>query len=146
MNGEAPSVPDDAPATKGRKFVDALASMHKAERSTPAYKKLDFPEVPTTFNFIYEKTEDPRELFAFFFPNSELQTIAERTNRNTDLQYAQEAFKGTPHLHGKHWQPTTAPELKIWIGILLYMGAFSNAMQPIEAYWNTGEWAPVNVS
>jgi hypothetical protein len=81
----------------------ALNSIYKAERRTPAYPKLDFPEIPTTFNFTYEKTEIPRELFAYFFPDSKLQMIAEHTNINADLQYAQEAFKETPHFHSKHW-------------------------------------------
>jgi hypothetical protein len=82
---EIPSVPDDAPVTKRRKFNNALDSMHEAEKRIPAYEKLDFPEVLTTFNFTYEKTKNLRELFAYFFPDSELQTIAEHTNINTDL-------------------------------------------------------------
>jgi hypothetical protein len=110
---EVPSVPNDAPATKGRKLEDALASMHEAEKRIPAYTKLDFPEVPSTFNFTYKETENPRELFTYFFPDSELQIIAEHANVNANLQYAQETFKRTPHFHGKHWQPTTASELKI---------------------------------
>jgi Transposase IS4 len=142
---EVPSVSDDAPATKGRGLQEALDSMHEAERKTPAYPKLDFAEVPTTFNFTNEETENPRELFAYCFPDSELQAIAEHTNVNADLQYAQEAFKGTPHFHGKHWQPTTASELKIWTGILLYMGVH-HSTQPIEAYWNTSDWVPINAS
>jgi hypothetical protein len=64
---------------------EALNSMHETERRISAYPKLDFPEVPTTFNFIYEKTEIPRKLFTYFFPDSELQMIAEHTNVNADL-------------------------------------------------------------
>jgi hypothetical protein len=90
---------------------------------TPAYKKLAFLEVLTTFNFINEEAEVPRELFAYFFSDSELQIIAEYTNINIEMYYAAEAFLGTPHFHRKHWQPTTAFELKIWIGILQYQGA-----------------------
>jgi hypothetical protein len=65
---EVPLVPDDAPATKGRKLVDALVPMHEAEKSAPAYEKLDFPEILITFNFTYEETEDPRELFFLLLP------------------------------------------------------------------------------
>jgi hypothetical protein len=121
---EVPSVPDNAPVTKRRKLGNALDLMHEAKKRIPAYEKLDFPEVPITFNFTYEETENPRELFTYFFPDSELQTIAEHTNINADLQYAQKAFKGTPHFHDKHWQPTTTSKLKIWMGILLYMGVY----------------------
>jgi hypothetical protein len=118
---EVLSVADDAPAIKGRKMGEAFNLMHETERRILAYLKLDFPEVFITFNFIYEKTEILRELFAYFFPDSELQMIVEYTNVNVDLQYAQETFKRISHFHGKHWQPIIASELKIWIGILQYM-------------------------
>ena len=65
-------VSDNAPATKERGLQKTLNSMHEAERKTPAYPKLDFAEVPTTFNFTNEETENPRELFAYFFPDSKL--------------------------------------------------------------------------
>jgi hypothetical protein len=110
---EVPSVANDAPATKGRKMGKTFNSIHEAKRRTPAYLKLDFPEVPTTFNFTYEETEILRELFIYFFPDSELRMIAKYININANLQYAQEAFKKTPYFHDKHWQLTTASELKI---------------------------------
>jgi hypothetical protein len=69
---EVLSVFDDAPVTKGRGLQEALNSMHEIERKISAYPKLDFAEVLTTFNFTNEKTENPRELFAYFFPDSKL--------------------------------------------------------------------------
>jgi hypothetical protein len=84
---EVPSVSDDAPATKGRGMKEALNSMHEAERKTPAYPKLDFPEVSTTFNFTNKETEIPRELFGYFFPDSELQTRAGGLQRDTALPW-----------------------------------------------------------
>jgi hypothetical protein len=123
----------------------ALNSMHKAKRRIPAYSKFDFPEVLIIFNFTYEKTEIPRELFTYFFPDSELQIIAEHTNVNADLQYAQEIFKRTPHFYDKHWQPITASELKIWIGILQYIKVH-HSDQPIKIYWNADNEAPINAS
>jgi hypothetical protein len=99
---EVPSVSNDAPATKGREMKEALNSIHKAKRKTPVYPKLDFPEIFITFNFTNKETEIPRELFNYFFSDSELQTIAKHTNVNANLQYAQETFKEIPHFDDKH--------------------------------------------
>jgi hypothetical protein len=84
---------------KKRDIQKPLNSIHKAEKKTPAYNKLAFLEVSTTFNFTNEEAEVSRELFAYFFPDSELQTIAEYTNINAKMYYAAEAFLGTPHFH-----------------------------------------------
>jgi hypothetical protein len=99
---EVPSVPDDAPANKKRGMQEALDSMHGAGGKTPAYKKLAFLEVPTTFNFTNEEAEVLRELFVYFFPDSELQTIAEYINVNAEMHYAADAFLGISHFYGKH--------------------------------------------
>jgi hypothetical protein len=82
---EVPLVPDNASVTKKRKLSDALDLIYKIKKRIPAYEKLDFPEIPIIFNFIYKETKNPRELFIYFFPDSELQTIAEHTNINIDL-------------------------------------------------------------
>jgi Transposase IS4 len=119
--------------------------MHEAERKTPAYPKLAFAWAEPTYNFTNEKAEYSRGLFGYYIPDSELETIAEYTNRNAELQFAAEAPLGITHYYGKHWQPTTTSELKIWLGILLYQGVhYTN--QPIEDYWNVDTDAPVNKS
>jgi hypothetical protein len=65
--------------------------MHEAERKTPAYPKLAFAWAEPTYNFTNEKAEYPRGLFGYYIPDSELETIAEYTNRNAELQFAAEA-------------------------------------------------------
>jgi hypothetical protein len=82
---EVPSVSDDVPVIKGRGIKEAFDLMYEAERKTPAYLKLDFPEVFITFNFTNKETEILRELFNYFFSDSELQTIVEHTNVNVNL-------------------------------------------------------------
>jgi hypothetical protein len=74
-----------------------------------------------------------------------LETIAKYTNRNAELQFAAEAPLRTTHYYGKHWQPTTTSELKIWLGILLYQG-MHHTNQPIKDYWNVDTDVPVNES
>jgi hypothetical protein len=96
-------VPDDAPTTSSkRSFDQSVDSMHEAERNATIYPKLTFAWRPPTYHFSREDAEHPRRLFAHFIPDSELQVIAEYTNRNAELQYAAEAFKVTPHFYGKH--------------------------------------------
>jgi hypothetical protein len=144
---KVPSVSDQAPAPASKKgdIKRPLNLMHETKRSTPAYTKLTFEWAPATYNFTNEEAEDSRGLFSHFIPDSELQTIAEYTNRNAELQYAAEASRATPHFHGKHWQPITASELKIWLEITLYQRVY-HIRQPMEGYWNTHKDAPVNES
>jgi hypothetical protein len=119
---EVPSISNQAPApaSKKRGIKRSLNLMHEAERNIPAYTKLTFEWAPAIYNFTNKEAEDPRDLFNYLISDSELQIIAEYTNRNAELQYAAEASRAIPHFHGKHWQLITASELKIWLGITLY--------------------------
>jgi hypothetical protein len=84
---EVPSVSDQAPVPADKKgdIKRPLNLMHEVERSIPVYTKLTFEWAPATYNFTNEEAEDPRGLFSYFIPDSELQTIAEYTNRNAEL-------------------------------------------------------------
>src|SRR5437764_12862440 len=70
---------------------------------------------------------DPYTLFTLFLTEKHFETIA--TNTNT---YAALSGAGQP---GKRaWRETTAAEIKVFIGILIYMGVHQSPQ--VEDYWN----------
>jgi hypothetical protein len=72
--------------------------------------------------------KDPLALFSLFCPDSIIQQIA--TNTNT---YAQMHRPPVP-LRSRPWFNTNINELKVFIGILIYMGVHREANVP--SYWN----------
>lgn len=73
-------------------------------------------------------SSDPYSLFTLFFTESHFETIARNTN-----QYAKARQAGKP---GKRaWWPTSAAEVKVFIGIFVYMGVVR--LPAYEDYWST---------
>src|SRR5450755_2138203 len=86
--------------------------------------------------------KNPFLLFKFFLRDEDFEECAMHTNFNADRQNVQGHFKIIPHKNGRHWQPVCRGEMKIFIGILKYMGL--HGMQgEIERYWNTDPKSPL---
>jgi hypothetical protein len=139
--------------------VHSIKFWTKHHRGLPYahYEPLHFEEVSTQFNVSLEDVDDPRALFNYLFTQEDFEEIARNTNENAEKQGAREKFKpheitrkGIPDVtivtkgNGRHWQPLLAAELKIWLGILLYMGAFPGKVA--EAFWNGDVWARTDQS
>ena len=130
---EVPSVSDNVKAKK-RKFDDILCDF---TAPFSPYQNLRFEDEAPQFIFTPEQAEDPRWLFGYFFTQEDFEEIARNTNKNAASQYAEGHPKTTQKHHGRAWYPTNASELKIWLGILLYMGIHRMMTRSLGSYWNT---------
>lgn len=70
------------------------------------------------------------ELFMLFIPES----LWEIMSRNTNMYAASKQITGGPKEHQRRWVNTSPQELKIFIGIQIYMGVHKTPN--VEAYWN----------
>jgi len=73
------------------------------------------------------------DYFQLFFDNSIFQLLAENTNN-----YA--SFKGAGNAGSRPWKSTTPAELKIFFGIIIYMGVFPSSQ--VSDYWKHDESFP----
>ena len=96
----------------------------------PAYDPLPFrqlaragiPQLPAGL-----LNTDPYSLFTLFLTEQDFETIARNTNLYAKARDAGKAGK-------KPWWPTSAPEVKVFIGIFIYMGVVR--LPSIEDYWS----------
>ncbi|CAG8786336.1 12240_t:CDS:1, partial [Cetraspora pellucida] len=70
----------------------------------------------------------PLALFQLFFTNEHLQKMVENTNKY-------EQIKGREG--GRTWDPLTLSELKIWLGLIIYIGV--HKINAVEELWNRDE-------
>ncbi|PWW74878.1 hypothetical protein C7212DRAFT_345434 [Tuber magnatum] len=73
------------------------------------------------------------DYFQLFFDNSVFQQLAENANH-----YA--SCKGAGNSGSRLWQSTSAAELKIFFGIIIYMGVFPSAQ--VSDYWKRDNCFP----
>jgi len=73
------------------------------------------------------------DYFQLFFDNSIFQLLAENTNN-----YA--SFKGAGNAGSRPWKSTTPAELKIFFGIIIYMGVFPSSQ--VSDNWKHDESFP----
>jgi hypothetical protein len=78
---------------------------------------------------------DPFAIFSLFFTDEILQEIVDFTNQNI-----KEPDLSKPHSRSHSWYNTTLPEIKVYLGILIYMGL--HIENQIEDYWSTDEDSP----
>ena len=124
---------EDVPEIKvaKRKLTDILNDISESSRP---YPKLKYAERPVEFNLSDHLREDPRQLFGQFITDFDFEELAFNTNQNAALKHPQMASQ---YDHPRCWKDTNGAELKIWLGILIYMGALPHITQNIESYWNT---------
>jgi hypothetical protein len=68
----------------------------------------------------------PSRVFELFFDDEVFEMLAKNTN-----EYAK--ARGAGDTIAKDWRPTTAAELKVFVGLVIYMGVFSSARE--RDYW-----------
>lgn len=78
----------------------------------------------------------PVSIFRFFFTERLLTTIATNTN-----SYAKDK-REIAALPGRDWCDVTAKDIKLWVGISIYMGLFS--VPAVDDYWKHDELHPTH--
>lgn len=73
----------------------------------------------------------PYDIFSLFFTDEILISLAESTNQNAEILLHTQEQKPCP----RPWKPTTAGELRAWIAVYMWMGAFP--LSRIDEYWNS---------
>ncbi|TKA71579.1 hypothetical protein B0A49_11802 [Cryomyces minteri] len=82
---------------------------------------------------------DPLALFDLFFPQHILQQLAANTNKYAADRRAKKATKKKKQ---RAWEETTAAELRVYFGILIYMGIHPGEQETAE-YWSTADGDPL---
>lgn len=72
---------------------------------------------------------DPYALFSLFLPDS----LFEAMSRNTNAYAARKLAGGDPFPHARAWHPTSPAEIKVFVGILIYMGV--HHITSVEDLW-----------
>lgn len=85
-------------------------------------------KLPPTFPTESIVSGSPNNYFGLFFTESELETLVQNTNA-----YATQKGAGAPG--HRLWRATSIPELKIFLGLIIYMGVFSSPRNP--DYWTS---------
>ena len=95
-------------------------------KNDPTYGKGQFPtDIPGT---------SACDVFSIFYIYAILQILTDNKNAYAAKQISlKKEEEATPHL--RQWYPTSANELKAWIGIIIYMGVHREPST--RDYWNT---------
>jgi hypothetical protein len=115
---EIPNIPDPKPIRK-RKIETCETSIPTYETG---YAKLHIPVSFSHSNLSTAVMKSPVTVFKHFLRNSDYAEFAHNTNINASTSNAREHAKSTPKGNGREWKETNAAEMKVFIGILLYMG------------------------
>jgi len=118
---EIADIPDPKP-TRG-------ANRKKIEAELPTYEhdyaKLNINTLSLSnpkSNLPLAVTNSPMETLRHWLRDSDYADFAQYTNINASASNARGVSKATPKGKGRPWKETNGAEMKIFIGILLYMG------------------------
>ncbi|KAG0290759.1 hypothetical protein BGZ96_005799 [Linnemannia gamsii] len=97
---------------------------------------------------LLQGTMRPIHFFSLFFTEEEFEDLSGNTNANAALQGVTDSHQHHEEEKDDHggdddqsaWQDTTAKELRVYIGILIYMGIFPQDY--VEEFWNTSPYYP----
>ena len=92
-----------------------------------SYHPLHLAHTRLPTSLLNYKHVSPASIFRFILSDSLLSTICKKTN-----SYAQEK-RDTTEMKGRSWSSIMVSDLKIWLGIVIYMGIFS--APALEDYW-----------
>ena len=81
----------------------------------------------TRYPATFDPNSGPLEYFQLFFPDDTFDLLVQNTN-----QYA--ASKNAGLQGGRSWKPTSIPEMKVFFGLIIYMGVFPSAQ--VKDYWS----------
>jgi hypothetical protein len=112
------------------------------EHPQPAHKRelLLPPEFCQQESNGLQKAQTPLSYFKLFFTDAEFETIAVNTNayRAKKIEEHPEWENG----RGKRWKDVTRGEMKVFVGLLIYMGLYRLASVP--EYWDKSGKGPIH--
>ena len=112
-----------------RKSLAEMDSIVKLVRATPTvYTPLERHEYDAE-SLLIQRPTSPIECFSYFFDLNVWEVLCDGTNANYAFRYSpagsSEGARG--------WKPVTISDLKIWIGLVIYMGIMR--CPSVEDYW-----------
>jgi hypothetical protein len=130
---------DDSVPNRKRKLVDIEPAIPTYDKS---YEKLPMEASRTRGNLSEDVLEYPLRIFKHFLRDSDYSTFAQNTNTYASRCNAKQAFKASRRGNGRHWKQTNGPEMKVFIGILLYMGVHPIGSAYRAEYWSLSRKTP----
>lgn len=79
----------------------------------------------------------PGSFFKLFFDNDVYETLVRNTNAYTE-------FKNAEAGGGRSWKPIHTAHLKIWFGIVIYMGIHGPKSGKLSNFWHRDDHGPVH--
>ena len=126
--------------------IDAQAKRPSKERPPepgllPAFKPMKIGNLLTygRGNLPTDVPSDPYTVFSLFFTDYILQVLADHTNEYAELNLPPPEKK-----HARPWFPTSPQELRVYIGIYVYIGLH---IEPdVADYWNISPDKPIHAA
>jgi hypothetical protein len=110
-----------------------------------AYEKLDInttmPSNPRS-NLPVEVTNDPMKTLKHWLRDSDYADFAQCTNVNASASNARAVSKSTTKRKGRPWKETNGAEMKVFIGILFYIGVHPIGSTTCAEYWSRSPKTP----
>jgi hypothetical protein len=130
---EIADVPDPKP-TRGtnRKKIEILIPTYEEE-----YVKLNIDTTSIsnpTSNLPVEITNSPIKTLRHWLRDSDYADFAQYTNINASASNARAVSKATPKSKNRPWKETNGAEIKVYIGILLYISVHPVSSAECAAY------------
>ncbi|RPA78035.1 hypothetical protein BJ508DRAFT_329684 [Ascobolus immersus RN42] len=113
-----------------------LHHFNPVEWDTPDTFRKDRTKLPEGF----ETLQDPSLYFTLFFTDEIFEFLAEMTNAYAVSKQAAIDELGDVDIQQRPWWPTCGEEIKVWIGINLYLGFLGR--KNVESLWDStnGVW------
>jgi len=114
-----------------RKLDDILAELPSREALDARIQLLQPSSRPPQLHLPSSLDIDsPYALFTLFISEDTIQYISQSTNEYAQRKQASDTSESSP---GRYWKDTTVVDIKIFLGILIYMGIHRSPR--IESYW-----------
>jgi hypothetical protein len=97
-------------------------------------------------NLPMDVTNDPMKTLKHWLRDSDYADFAQFTNINASASNARAVSKATTKRNGRGWKETNGPEIKVFIGIIMYMGVHPIGSTECAGYWDRNRktpWHPV---
>jgi post-segregation antitoxin (ccd killing protein) len=123
-----------------RKKIEILIPIYEEE-----YVKLniDITSVSNpTSNLPVEITNSSIKTFRHWLRDSDYADFAQYTNINASAFNARAVSKAIPKSKGRPWKETNGTEMKVYIGILLYISVYPVGSAECAAYWDRNSKTP----
>jgi hypothetical protein len=91
-------------------------------------------------------TNDLMKTLKHWLRDSDYADFAQFTNINASAFNARAVSKATTKRNGRGWKKTNGLEMKVFIGIIMYMGVYPIGSTECAGYWNRSRktpWHPV---